>query len=98
MLIPRTVKKKLEKIYYAPENSGAFGGVNQLYIAARKVIPQLDKDTVKTFLLTQDTYTLHKPYRSRFPRRKVLARHIDQVSICIVIFDIKYSEKSFFLL
>ena len=98
MLIPRTVKKKLEKIYYAPENSGAFGGVNQLYKAARKIIPQLNKDTVKTYLLTQDTYTLHKPYRSRFPRRKVLARHIDQVSICIVIFDIKYSEKSFFLL
>ena len=80
MLIPRTVKKKLEEIYYSPKNSGAFGGVNQLYIAARKVIPQIDKDTVNKFLLTQDTYTLHKPYRRKFPRRKILARHIDQVS------------------
>ena len=79
MLIPRTVKNQLKRIYYAPENSGAFGGVNQLYIAARKIIPKIDRDTVKLFLLTQDTYTLHKPYRKKFIRRKVLARHIDQV-------------------
>ena len=87
MLITQTVKKELEKIYYTPGNSGAFGGVNQLYIAARKVIPGIDKDTVNRFLLSQDTYTLHKPYRRKFTRRKVLARHIDQVNYFTTYWD-----------
>ena len=79
MLISRTVKNVLKKIYYSPGNSGAFGGVNQLFKSARKLIPKIDKKTVLHFLLSQDTYTLHKPYRKKFTRRKVLARHIDQV-------------------
>ena len=65
----------LPPIYFNPENSGAYGGVNALHRQVRGV---LSKKQVKDWLSGQDTYTLHKPTRRKFSRRRVLIGRVDQ--------------------
>jgi len=54
----------LQITYYDTKNPGSFGGVKRLEREAQK--------PAKKFLEAQNTYTLHKPIRLRFPRRKVI--------------------------
>ena len=60
----------MEKVYYNPANPGAFGGVHRL---SKKI----KRGDVKKWLTFQDAYTLHKPVRHKFPRRRVLVGGID---------------------
>ena len=60
----------MDKIYYNPANNKSFGGVDRLK-GHRK------QHTVKNWLKFQDAYTLHKPVRKTFPRRRVLVGGID---------------------
>lgn len=55
----------MEKLYYDPRQPGSFGGIAALARAAR-----LPKKQVVEWLRAQDTYTLHKPARKRFPRNR----------------------------
>ena len=59
----------MEKIYYDPSNSGSFGGVAAL-------VRETGTRNVKNWLSSQDAYTLHKPVRRIFPRRKTFAKGI----------------------
>ena len=60
----------MDKIYYNRANNKSFGGVDRL-TGTRK------QHTVKNWLKFQDAYTLHKPVRKTFPRRRVLVGGID---------------------
>ena len=62
----------MEQVYYEPTNPGSYGGVVPL---AR----QTRSSTAKKWLSSQDTYTLHKPARRIFPRRKTFAKGIDDL-------------------
>ena len=64
----------MEDIYFDPRGSGSFSGVQSLQRYARK-----DKSTVERFLRGQDAYTLHKPTRVRFPRRRTYAKGINDL-------------------
>jgi transposase InsO family protein len=69
-----TVKME-EKVYYDPANPGSFGGISPLVRALqqRKKKKNKGKPTrrrVIDWLSGQDTYTLHKPVRKRFPRNR----------------------------
>ena len=62
-----------EKIYYDPTNPGSFGGVDPLVRALNRNKKKKGGNTkrqVIDWLRTQDTYTLHKPVRKRFPRNR----------------------------
>lgn len=61
----------MDRIYFNPEDTGSFGGVNRLQLKAKK------GQNVKDWLQYKDTYTLHKPVRKTFPRRRVLVGGID---------------------
>ena len=61
-----------EVVYYDPSNPGSFGGVASL---AR----QTRSSDAKKWLTSQDAYTLHKPVRRIFPRRKTFAKGIDDL-------------------
>lgn len=63
----------LREIYYSPSKAGSFGGVRQLQIQSGQT-----QKSVKQFLSQQDPYTLHKPARRHFTRRKVIVSGIDQ--------------------
>ena len=67
----------LEKIYYDAENPGSYGGVSRLSKAARVPLK-----TAQRWLSAQDAYTLHKPIRRKFQRRKVMAYGIGELLQC----------------
>jgi hypothetical protein len=62
---------KMKEIYYDPTNSTSFGGVRSL--------TRQTNANAKKWLSSQDTYTLHKPIRRKFPRRKTFAKGIDDL-------------------
>ncbi|KAK3093243.1 hypothetical protein FSP39_013116 [Pinctada imbricata] len=68
--------KILSKKYYDPKHPGSYGGVKSFKKALGNL--KVKEQDVSDWLMTQDTYTLHKPVRRSFKRRKVLVAVIDQ--------------------
>ena len=48
-----------------------------MYKAAKKISKKIKLDDVKRWLRKQQTYTLHKPIRRKFGRRKTVTAGID---------------------
>ena len=61
----------MDNVYTNPRAPGSFGGVEALRRYVRK-----PRKAVVDFLAGQDAYTLHKPTRVRFPRRRTYAKGI----------------------
>lgn len=72
----KRVNSILSKVYYDTSHPASFSGVENLWKA---VSPAVSKKDVRTWLQSQDTYTLHKPLRRRFPRNKYLVDNIDDL-------------------
>ena len=62
----------LKEIYYDPTKVGSFGGVKALSKAA-------GRKYVKEWLAGQDAYTLHKPTKRKFKRRKMICVGLDHL-------------------
>ena len=58
--------------YYDPRRPGAYGGTEALRRVTRLKRPQ-----VKEWLSHQETYTLHKPVRRHFVRRRIVVGGLD---------------------
>jgi len=65
------------KNYYHTKNNASFGGINKLYLEARKSNPLITLKQVKKWLSGELTYTLHYPIRKTFSRNRILVRGID---------------------
>ena len=63
----------LKNNYYNPKNTGSYGGVERL-----RRTTKYKRREVKKFLQSEDTYTLHKPIRRNFKRRRVIVGGIRQ--------------------
>ena len=70
------LEQHLQKLYYDPKSPVAFGGAQRLYEKVRSKGFTLQQ--VRNWLKGQTTYTLHKPIRKRFQRRKTIVAGIDQ--------------------
>ena len=70
---PTHPSKTLEKSYYNVKGIGSYTGINTL---SKKV--KVKPAKVKQWLQSQDAYTLHKPVRRKFQRRKVIVGGPDQ--------------------
>ena len=68
----------LNQIYFDPKKPGSLGGGNALLREARAMDPAINRDHVTNFLRRQRTYTLHKPYRKKFPRNRTIVGSIDK--------------------
>lgn len=79
-ILDENTKQTLEKHYYDVENPGSFGGVHRLSKTSNVPLK-----LTKQWLATQDVYTLHKPQRFKFKRRKVLAYGIGDLIQCDLI-------------
>ena len=66
----------LNSIYYDTKETGSFGGIDRLRRAFHPALAASAKE-VKQWLSEQDTYTLHKPVRYRFRRRRVVVGGIN---------------------
>ena len=69
----------LETLYLSPSKPSSLGGIDRLFREAKKQIPGLRRNQVNEFLQTQFAYTQHKPERTKFKRRKVIAANINDV-------------------
>ena len=63
----RKPSKRLSTSYYDIGGVGSYGGIQPLSKKTKVPLPQ-----VKKWLESQDAYSLHKPVRYKFPRRKVI--------------------------
>ena len=63
--------------YFDAKAPGSYGGVDSLYKLMKERGHKVTKKQVKEWLASQDTYSLHKPTRRRFTRRKIYSRGID---------------------
>ena len=61
----------MDAIYLNPRAPGSFGGVEALRRYARK-----SRKVVVDYVVGQNAYTMHKPTRTRFPRRRTFAKGI----------------------
>lgn len=66
----------LSSVYYNPAEPAGFSGINSLY---QSVKGQHSRKSVKEWLQSQDTYTLHKPVRKVFPRNKYVVYSINEL-------------------
>ncbi|CAC5414465.1 unnamed protein product [Mytilus coruscus] len=68
----------LEKIYNEPRYPVSFSGVDKLYkavlIEGKNV---LEKTKIRKWLVTQETFSLHRQINRKFQRRRVIAPFID---------------------
>ena len=72
------IKTQLSKIYYDPEDSGSYGGVDRLFKRAKELgIDGVTRENVSKFLRNQRSYSLHKPSRRNFRRNKTVVSGID---------------------
>jgi len=64
----------MESVYFDPKHPGSFTGVSNLERYSGK-----DRSTVQSFLTSKDAYTLHKPTRVRFRRRRTYSKGINDL-------------------
>ncbi len=88
----------MEDAYFDPRHPGSFGGVNSLY---RHLDKKYKLKDVKHWLSQQDAYTLHRPVRWRFRRRKVFSAGINalwQADLADLSSIAKYNDGNRYLL
>ena len=59
----------MDKIYKNLENPGSLSSVDKLYKYGKEINPDLERKNVEEYLEGEESYTLHKPVRKRFPMR-----------------------------
>ncbi len=72
----------LSDIYYSPENPYSFGGVEKLYTASEKAGKSYSRKSIQKWLEGEDSYTLFKQRRTRYPTRRTVARNVDEYHQC----------------
>ena len=65
-------EKILLDLYQNPESVSSFSSPKKLYTRAKKIIPYITLKDVYSFLQKQESYTLHRLTRKKFPTQKVL--------------------------
>lgn len=68
---------KWEKLYYDPIFPGSYSGRNKFAKGLSRNNLKPKTKELKQWLQKEDSYTLHKPVRWRFRRRRTYAAHID---------------------
>ena len=74
-----TVDEYLKSVYYDPKRPGSFGGTESLYRDVKQEGKfKLSRKQISDWLMSQDTYTLHKFARRNFKRNRVIVGGIDE--------------------
>ncbi len=86
--------KLLKDIYYDIRNPAGYASRYVLFRAAKQQNKNLTLNDVKEWLRRQETYTLHRSARRRFPRRKTISKGLNwQWQIDLVDMS-KYSRQN----
>ena len=73
------------KLYYDPSKPSALSSLKKLQAAAKKSKLGKKPGEIKSWLGTQDAYTLHKPLRRRFERNPYTVNNILDVWECDLV-------------
>ena len=73
LLMARTREQPMSEVYFDPKRVGSYGGVDAL-----RRVTRVPRKIVAEWLWEQDAYTLHKPARRHFKRRRVIVGGIHQ--------------------
>ena len=68
---------RLSELYFNPKLKTALGGVQRL-TTQNKNANKIKTSNARKWLRGQDSYTLHKPARVKFPRRKTIVAGIGE--------------------
>ena len=63
---------KLEQLYNNPKKPAGYAGEQALYKLAKQSSKKVKLQDVRDWLRKQQTYTLYKPIRTKFSRRKTV--------------------------
>ena len=66
-------EQPLRTVYFDPKRVGSYGGVDSL-----RRVTRMPRKRVTEWLSEQDAYTLHKPARRHFKRRRVIVGGLRQ--------------------
>jgi hypothetical protein len=69
----------LQERYLDASKPGSFSGLSGFYRALKKEGKPVNMKKLKDWMNTQETYTLHKPVRKKFPRNRIIAQGIDNI-------------------
>ena len=73
------MEKTLTSICLDPSQPASFGGLDAVYRAVKeKGKNNVSRKKFRDWLSQQDVYTLHKPARRRYQRRRVIVFGIDE--------------------
>ena len=84
--------KSIEKLYTNPANPGSFSG-EAAFVRSLKN-KKINKDDIKSFLESFEPYTIHKPMRKNFPRRRVVVPNIDHTWQADLVDVSKYVDEN----
>ena len=68
------MERVLETVYYSLDEPTSYGSVDRL---SRRT--GVSKEKTREWLKSQDVYTLHRPVKRKFRRRRVYAKHLNDV-------------------
>ena len=68
----------LASIYYDPKSPASYAGPTKLYRVVKTAGKNITLQQIKDWLKGQETYTLHRQVRRKFPRNKVVVGGIDE--------------------
>ena len=71
-----TLEETLTKLYSDPGEPASFAGISATYAALRNEKLHVSRQNVEDYLNNKDSYTLHKPTRRKFPRRRTIVSSI----------------------
>ena len=73
------VEKYLQKLYYDPSETNSFSSVDKLWksVKSQEAYKNVKRKDIVKWLQRQDTFTLHRPIKRKFPRNKVIVPHVD---------------------
>ena len=64
----------MDKVYYDVSHPASYGGVSKLAKYSK-----VSTKVAREWLKSQDTYTLHKPTRTKFRRRRTITKGINDL-------------------
>ena len=70
--------KYLSSIYYDPKHPASYSGPTKLYKVAKAAGKKITLRQIQDWLKGQETYTLHRSVRYKFPRNRVIVDGIDE--------------------
>ena len=88
-------------MFYDLSQPSAYTGRNNVYRAARNVLPSITKTDVDKWFEGQLSYTLHKPTRVHFTRNKTIVKSIDdqwQADLCDMQSKASHNDGKTFIL